>query len=82
MGIVQVRNSDGVLEEEIERTTANLFSKYETDDVAKSTIDYYQQHVSELLSVSFLSFVSLYHCVWNIVKYVESKKKRVNKLST
>lgn len=46
MGIVQMRNSDGVLGERINGTTFEYFSKYHTDEDARKRIDYYQYQVN------------------------------------
>lgn len=49
MGIVQVRNSDGVLGRDIHNKTVELYEKYETDDHAKWLIDYIQQEVRPIV---------------------------------
>lgn len=46
MGIVQMRNSDGVLGERINGTTFEYFAKYNTDEDVMKRIDYYQYQVT------------------------------------
>lgn len=46
MGIVQMRNSDGLLGERINGTTFEYFAKYHKDEEARKTIDYYQYQVT------------------------------------
>lgn len=45
MGIVQMRNSDGVYGDRINITTHEYFEKYDKDESVRKRIDYFQYQV-------------------------------------
>lgn len=62
MGIVQMRNSDGVIGDRINVTTFEYFAKYNTDENVRKRIDYYQYQVNALhLQHRFIHHIASSH---------------------
>lgn len=58
MGIVQMRNSDGVIGDRINGTTFEYFAKYHSDEDVRKRIDYYQYQVIMIHQFTAITFIS------------------------